>query len=196
MRASRQGGCTIGHGLTQRIGARAELHLESYTTTLWVVLLLVGCTDREHDPTQGEPGPNGEPGGLRQVDSIEFRVRPADFLSALTSFYEFGHAEAFDIFKFGDCFASVLDQISNGRNEPCIGMYAVKGSPAKVHMTFTILSTSFNQLDRNDFLAWRVAIYVHSTYPPVAGIGPNFASRVDHKLRELDARVAAAMPSA
>lgn len=172
------------------------MRLISIAKLLCLALLLTGCSDPEHDPTLGEPGPHGEPGpGLQQVHSIEFRVREADYFAALTEFYEFGHVEAFDIFQFGECFGHVLGSLPGKEFEPCIGMYALKGGPTKAHMTFTILATSLNRLDRNDFITCRIGIYVHSTYPPVASIGPNFASRVDEKLRELDARVAAAIPS-
>lgn len=163
----------------------------SIATMLCLTLLLTACSDPEHDPTLGEPGPNGEPSpAMHHAHSIEFRVTRADYAAALTEFYEFTEAEVFETFKFGDCFEDILADEPADEVVPCIGMYAMKGGPIKAHMTFSILRKSSQRLKSDDFLTCRVDVYVHGTYPPVANIGPNFVTRVDGKLRVFDARVA------
>jgi hypothetical protein len=126
---------------------------------------------------------------MHHAHSIEFRVTRADYAAALTEFYESTQAEIFETFKFGDCFNDILADKPAEKVVPCIGMYATKGGPIKAHMTFSILDKSSRRLEPNDFLTCRVDVYVHGTYQPVANIGPNFATRVDGKLREFDARV-------
>jgi hypothetical protein len=158
---------------------------------LMCVALLLGC-DQRYDASLGQPGPNGEPRDLKHVHSVQFNVAVGDYFTALNEFYSFAHAETFDNFRFGKCFNGILEKSADGQaGLPCIGTYAVKGSPVKAHMTFTVVAKSFNRRGGNDFLTCRIDIYSHDTYRYVAGIAPNFQSRVEGKLRQLDRKVAA-----
>lgn len=156
-----------------------------------VCLWLAACHD-PYDPTPYEPGPKGEPGLLPKVHSKEFRVSERDYFGALNEFYSFAHAAGFERIDFGDCFADILDFVIDEREQmPCLGVYAVKGTPTKAHMTFNILARDLGRLDYNDFLTCRVDIYINTAYNPVLGLAPTFAANVDGKLEEFDRRVAA-----
>lgn len=162
------------------------------TLTILVGLLLTACVDSKHDPNPYEPGPNGEPGKLPNVHSKQFRVAKRDYFTAMNEFYSFARAQGFDKVDFGSCFGDILDDdaVDENKHLPCLGVYAIKGSPIKAHMTFTVLNKDFNRLDYNDFLTCRIDIYIHEGYRLVLDLGADFQTEVDARLEALDRKVA------
>src|SRR5262249_10231339 len=117
-----------------------------------------------------DPRPNGEPGpAMTQVYVKEFRVKLDDYFSALNEFYSFARVQVFEQIEFTECFSSILDRTKT-RDVPCVGVFAVKGSPPKAHMTFSVVAKSTNTTLRDAYLTCRIGIYVHSTYKPVQGL--------------------------
>lgn len=154
-------------------------------------LLLVACVNSEHDPNPHEPGLNGEPGKLPNVHSKQFRVPKRDYFTALNEFYSFARAQGFDKVDFSSCFGDILDDIAIDENKhlPCLGLYAIKGSPTRAHMTFTVLNKDFNRLDYNDFLTCRIDIHISERYRLVLDLGSEFQAEVDDRLEALDRKV-------
>jgi hypothetical protein len=161
-------------------------------------LLLIACGHGSrdgrsaHDRSPFEPGSNGEPGQLPRVHSSQFRVAKRDYFSAMNEFYSFAREHGFDKVGFGPCFGHILE-VGDDENEhlPCPGVYAVKGSPTKAHLTFTVLNKDFNRLDYNDFLTCRIDLHVSHSYRPVLDLAQDFRAVVDPRLDALDHKVAA-----
>ncbi|HEY0943103.1 MAG TPA: hypothetical protein VGE08_23665 [Steroidobacter sp.] len=154
-------------------------------------LLLAACGHSGHDPNPHEPGPNGEPGKLPNVHARQFRVAKRDYFTAMNEFYSFVRAQGFDKVGFGSCFGDILDDSADDENKhlPCLGVYAVKGSPARAHMTFTVLNKDFDRLDYNDFLTCRIDIHIHEAYQRVLDLRSDFHAEVDARLEALDRKV-------
>jgi hypothetical protein len=149
-----------------------------------------------HDPYDAdvEPGPNGEPGSaLKQVYSREFKVAKGDYFAALSEFYAFASREGFEKIDFGNCFAGILDTVSNEKVAPCIGMFAAKGAPTKAHMTFTIVARSFYRSDHHDHLTCRIDLYINDSYQPAHTLAPSLRESVDSRLQQFDRTVAHAL---
>lgn len=153
--------------------------------------LLIACSHPQQDPAPSEAGHGGEPGKLPNVHSKQFRVAKRDYFTAMNEFYSFVRAQGFDEVDFAPCFSRILDSARDeNQHLPCLGLYAIKGSPSKAHMTFTVLNKDFNRSDYNDFLTCRIDIYVNESYQPVLELGADFRADVDGRLEALDRKVA------